>query len=171
MADRMRQRRAISVSSDAGIWTPAQLLALVLGVVFLVLGGVALLRGGVGNTLFEPTVSVAGLGYTPLLAIIEIIFGLLLLAVGAFPGAADAVVFLGVLELTFGLIIVIEPNAFRASLGAGRGHGWFYVITGGLAALVSLFLPAVYRWRTTSVRTHEPPPAGDNSVDRTRRLE
>ncbi|MDP8961216.1 MAG: hypothetical protein M3N32_06345 [Actinomycetota bacterium] len=170
MAGRMRERRAI-VSSDGGMWTPAQLLALVLGVVFLVLGGVALLRGGVGETLFEPTVSVAGFGYTPLLAIIEIIFGLLLLSVGAFPGAADAVVFLGVLELTFGLIIVIEPNAFQASLGAGRSHGWFYVITGGLAALVSLVMPAVYRWRSTSVRTDERPPAADDSAHHTRRLE
>lgn len=169
MADRFR--RAVQVSSDGGIWTPAQLLALVLGVIFLVLGGVALLRGGVGETLFEPTVSVAGLGYTPLLAIIEIIFGLLLLSVGAFPGAADALVFLGVLELTFGLIIVIEPQAFQASLGAGRGHGWFYVITGGLAAFLSLGLPAVYRWRETSVRTREPGSLHDRSADRTQRLE
>lgn len=171
MADGIRERRGFRVSADGAIWTPAQLLALVLGVVFLVLGGVALLRGGVGDTLFEPQVSVAGFGYTPLLAIIEIIFGLLLLSVGAFPGAADAVVFLGVLELTFGLIIVIEPEAFRASLGAGRPHGWFYVITGGLAALVSLILPTVYRWRSTTVHAHEPGPAAGGSADRTRRLE
>ncbi len=170
MADRIRERR-VRVSSDGGMWTPAQLLALVLGVIFLVLGGVALLRGGVGETLFEPTVSVAGLGYTPLLAIIEIIFGLLLLSVGAFPGAADALVFLGVLELTFGLIIVIEPEAFQASLGAGRGHGWFYVITGGLAAFLSLGLPAVYRWRETTFRSRRGGSPPDRSADRTQRLE
>lgn len=146
----MSDRRVVHVGSEGRLWTPAQILALVIGVIFAVLGGVALLRtGGIGTSIFEPVTSVAGLQYTPLLALIEVAFGLLLIAVGAFPSAADGVVFLGVLALAFGLLLVIEPDAFRSSIAAGSAHGWFYVVTGGLAALTGLATPAVLRRRVT----------------------
>ncbi|HEX2026698.1 MAG TPA: hypothetical protein VHF25_01725 [Nitriliruptorales bacterium] len=139
--------RVIHISAEAVTWTPAQILALVLGVAYIVLGGVALLRTGVGSSVFEPTTQVAGLAYTPLLGMVEVIYGLLLLALGAFPRAAQGVVFMGVLALAFGLLLVIEPGAFRASIAAGRAHGWFYVLTGGSAAVVGMLTPVLLRRR------------------------
>lgn len=144
MADRVTER--VHVDAGSRSWTPAQILALVVGVVFVVLGGVALLRTGVrADTILAPTTTVAGLAYTPLLAIIELVFGLILMAMGAFPGASDGIVFLGLLALAFGLLLVIEPAAFQDSIAAGRAHGWFYVVTGGLAALTALVTPSVAR--------------------------
>lgn len=137
--------RVIHISPEVATWTPAQILALVLGVAYIVLGGVALLRTGIGPSVFEPTTQVAGLAYTPLLGMVEVIYGLLLLAIGAFPRAAQGVVFMGVLALAFGLLLVIEPGAFRASIAAGRAHGWFYVLTGGSAALVGMLTPVLLR--------------------------
>lgn len=125
-------------------WTPAQIVALAVGVIFVVLGGVALLRTGIRvDTIFEPTTTVAGLAYTPLLGIIELTFGLILMALGAFPGASDGIVFLGLVAFAFGLLLIIEPAAFQASIAAGRAHGWFYVVTGGATALTALVTPAV----------------------------
>ncbi|MGH3442506.1 MAG: hypothetical protein ACRDUY_10805 [Nitriliruptorales bacterium] len=137
--------REIIRFDDGRTWTPAQILALVLGVVFIVLGGVALVRTGLSESLIDPTTTVAGLSYTPLLGIVEVVFGLLMLTVGAFPRAPEAVVFLGVLALSFGLLLVIEPAAFDQALAAGRGHGWFYVLTGGVAAVIGLMTPAFVR--------------------------
>jgi hypothetical protein len=146
-------------------WNPPQILALVLGVTFVVLGGVALLRTGLDMNLFEPTVTVGGLAYTPLLGLIELVLGLVLLAVGAFPVEADSFVFLGVLLIAFGLLLVIEPEAFRTSLAAGRAHGWFYVAVGAVSVGVGLGTPAVQRWQARRTRGEPRDPSA------TRRLE
>ncbi len=156
MADRVTER--VHVDAGGRSWAPAQILALVIGVVFVVLGGVALLRTGIqADTILAPTTTVAGLAYTPLLAIIEVVFGLILMAMGAFPGASDGIVFLGLLALAFGLLLVIEPAAFQDSIAAGRAHGWFYVVTGGLAALTAFATPSVAR-RVTTRRVEEREP-------------
>lgn len=139
----MSRERVVQVNPDDRVWTPAQILALVLGVAFAVLGGVALLRTGVSGSLVEPTTSVAGLAYTPLLGVIEIIFGLLLIGVGVLPRASSGAVFLGAIALVFGLVLVIEPAPFERSLAAGRAHGWLYVVAGGVTALVGLLTPTV----------------------------
>jgi hypothetical protein len=156
-------------------WTPAQLATLVLGVVFVVMGGVALLRSGLDLDLFNPVVVVGGLAYTPLLGLIELLVGLILLAVGAYPGASDAVVFIGVLLLAFGLLLIIEPGAFQESLAAGRAHGWFYAIVGGVAAAIGLSQPAMLRWyrsRSTHVdRSYDDRRYDDRGPSDTRRID
>ncbi|MDQ4131255.1 MAG: DUF4383 domain-containing protein [Actinomycetota bacterium] len=156
--ERTREGRILHVER---LWTPAQVVALVLGLIFVVLGGVALLRTGMGGDLLDPTTTVAGLSYTPLLGLIEVIFGLLLIAMGSFPAGSDAVVFLGVLLLAFGLLVVIEPAAFESSIAAGRAHGWFYVVTGAIAAVTALASPAFARRRATYLHStgavHEQP--------------
>ncbi len=167
--EHITERQVVHVAPPLRLWTPAQIVALILGLIFVVLGGVALLRTGVGSDMFDPTTTVAGLSYTPLLGVIEVAFGLLLMAVGAFPDGADAVVFLGVLALAFGLLVVIEPAAFESSIAAGRAHGWFYVITGAIAALTALVSPALMR-RAIYVRgrgADQPPVAATPPVSRT----
>lgn len=153
MSDRATER--VYVEDGGRSWSPARILALVVGLIFVVLGGVALVRAGIGiDNIFEPTTNVAGLAYTPLLAIIELAFGLMLLALGAFPAASDGIVFLGLLALAFGLLLVIEPAALQGSIAAGRAHGWFYVVTGGMVALTGLAAPAVGR-RSGATRIEE----------------
>lgn len=149
MADQ-RDRHMIHVTPEISTWTPAQIFAIILGVTYLVLGGVALLRTGAADSIFAPQAQVAGLTYTPLLGVVEVIFGLLLLGTGASPRSVQGVVFLGVAAIAFGLLLVIEPTAFQDSIAAGRAHGWFYVVTGGIAALVGLVSPVVTRRSITS---------------------
>lgn len=144
----------VQIDTGGRRWTPAQILALVVGVTFVVLGGVALLRTGIRvDTILEPATTVAGLAYTPLLAIIELVFGLVLMAMGAFPDASEGIVFLGLLALAFGLLLIIEPGAFQSSIAAGRAHGWFYVVTGGVIAGAALVSPSVTR-RVSTRRVH-----------------
>jgi hypothetical protein len=151
--------------TNGGSWSPVQILSIVLGVVFIVLGGVALLRAGTDLNLFTPVVSVAGLAYTPLLAMIELIIGLIFLSFGAFPGTSDAVVFLGVLLFAFGLVLVIEPAAFERTLAAGAPHGWFYVITGGVAAGTALLTPVMVRRYSRTETYRDVPPPSDRPAD------
>src|ERR1700722_13651158 len=64
-------------------WSPAQLVALAAGILFVVIGGVALARTGINfNDVTGTTVKVAGAGQTQLMAYIEIVFGAVLLGAG-----------------------------------------------------------------------------------------
>src|SRR3954467_9345219 len=68
-------------------WSPAQLVALAFGIIFLVLGVAALAKTGLNANEFTGThVSVIGFGHTPLLGAIELVFGLLMIMAGAVPG-------------------------------------------------------------------------------------
>src|SRR5207244_31797 len=71
-------------------WSPAQVVALAIGLFFAVLGGIALARTGLDlNDVHHPH-RIAGWGdwhHTPLLALIELGFGVLMMLAGALPGA------------------------------------------------------------------------------------
>jgi hypothetical protein len=134
------------IVAKAPSWTLSQVVALIVGVLYVVLGGAALLRTGLDLDLLRPTVTVAGLAYNPLFGLIELFVGLLLLVSGAFPRAVESVVFVGVLAIAFGFVLVIEPMAFQESVAAARAHGWFYVFTGSALAISAIAAPAVSRW-------------------------
>ncbi len=70
-----------------GPWSPAQIVAVVLGGFFVILGTVALARVGM-SSLTSPTETVWGLAHTPLMALIEIALGLFILA--SAPGSAPS---------------------------------------------------------------------------------
>lgn len=111
----------------------------VIGGLLLVIGLVALARTGIpSENLTEPTTTVGPFTRTPLMAIIEILAGLLVVAasVTADRGALYAV---GFIFLVFGLVWLIEPGAFQAALGVGRETAILYLVV-GVVSLVGAVL-------------------------------
>ncbi len=137
-------RRSYTV--QRGPWSPAQAVALILGVVFLVLGGIALARTGVNlNNLTGTHVTVAGAGQTELMAYIELVFGAFLVAAGAAPGAGrGGMTLLGLVALVFGIIVVAQPSSFRGSLGIGDGYGIFLIVVGAVLVVAAMLSPVYW---------------------------
>lgn len=137
-----------SVEVERRPWSPAQLVALALGVVFVVIGGIALARTGIHpDNLWSVQVTVAGAGQTQLMAYIELIFGALLLAAGAVPGAGrGGMVTLGLVAVVFGIVARAQPSSFAPRLGTGTGYAIFAIVVGAVLVLSAIVAP-IY-WTT-----------------------
>jgi hypothetical protein len=135
-------------------WSPAQIVALVIGLVFTVMGGVTLARTGIDFSDVAAThTEVAGLHHTVLLGVIELFLGLLMLGAGAVPGAGrGSMSFLGILLLGFGLIVAIQPSTFHASLGMHASNGVFYLITGVVMLVAAMVAPVFFDDTRVSTR-------------------
>jgi len=127
-------------------WSPAQLVALAFGVFFAIMGAIAIARGGLsGNTFDTKIVNVLGFDHTALLGVIELVFGLLLVLAGAVPGAGrGTMAFLGVLALGFGIVVLAAADQLRGSLGVTDANGWLYVIAGIVNLVAAMAAPIVY---------------------------
>lgn len=127
-------------------WSPAQFVALGVGLILTVLGGVAIARTGVDfSTVSETHVSVGGLHHTAALGLLELLAGLLLLGVGAMPGAGrGGMTFTGVLLLGFGLIVMIQPASFHSTLGAHAGNGLVLAFLGVVLLATAMLAPVVF---------------------------
>lgn len=131
-----------SMAVERQPWSPAQVVAIVLGIVFVVLGGIALARTGINSHVTSEHVSVIGSIQTQLMGYIELVYGALLLAVGSIPGAGrGGMSFLGILALVFGIIVVAQPSSFSHALGIGSGYGVFLIIVGAILAITSMVSP------------------------------
>lgn len=124
-------------------WSPAQMIALAGGVIFMVMGPLAVIRGGVDD--IQAHTSVWGLHHTSLMGLITIGFGALLAIAGAVPTLQRGLmVFLGVVALAWGIIVAMEPGGeFHSWLGAHTANGWVYIITGAAILLIGLIAPVV----------------------------
>src|SRR5689334_12086068 len=73
--------------SRSTVWSrsisPASILSIIIGAIFVIVGVVALLRGDLQGSLTDPMVKVAGLTHTPALGLIEIAIGAILMLGGA----------------------------------------------------------------------------------------
>lgn len=127
-------------------WSPAQVVALVIGAIFVLMGVIALVRAGLEfDRMFSPEVAVADLHHTPLLGLIEVAFGLFLVMAGALPGGArDGMVFLGVVALGFGIVVIVEPDSMHRTLGVHAENGWVYLISGILVVLTAMLAPVFW---------------------------
>ena len=124
-----------------GPWSPAQLISGAIGLFLTVLGGMALARTGLGD-LTAPETTVLGFGHTPLLGLIEVVFGLFLMldAASAFASRGMLIGF-GAIAAAFGLIVVIEPGAFQDWLGVARNSGWLFLGIGAGAFVLGSVSP------------------------------
>lgn len=145
---------SVSRSVVRAPWSPAQIVALVIGLIFTVMGGVTLARTGIDFSNVSAThTSVAGLDHTVLLGTIEFFFGLLLLGAGAVPGAGrGSMSFLGIVMLGFGLVVAIQPSTFHESLGMHASNGVFYVIFGTILLISAMVAPIFMDDSRTSTR-------------------
>jgi hypothetical protein len=122
-------------------WSPAQFLAWLFGVLFLVYGAVALARIAADGGAH---VSVGGLHHTAWLAIIHMIFGAFMLMAGAVPdGVRGLLSFMGTLALTFGLVVAIEPEALHEPFGVHMSHGVLYIVVGLASLAVAILSPLI----------------------------
>ena len=144
--DRAAYESRDSFVSERRPWSPAQLVAIIVGIVFLVLGGIAVARTGVDfHQLTSNHVDVAGSTQTQLTAYLELVFGALLLVVGSIPGAGRAgMTFLGVLALVFGIVVVAQPSSLRRSLGIGQGYAEFLIVVGAVLMVTSIVSPIYF---------------------------
>lgn len=101
------------------------------GVVLVVIGLVALARTGIPmDTITRPVASVGPFSRTPIMAIIEIVFGVVLIGASA-SSDVGSVTGIGLIALVFGIVWLIEPGAFRTLLGVGRETAVMYLVVGG----------------------------------------
>lgn len=127
-------------------WSPAQIVALIIGILFTVMGGVALARTGINfNDVTATHTQVAGLHHTTILGMIELFLGLVLLGAGAIPGAGrGSMSFLGIVLLGFGLVVTIQPSSFHSSLGVHASNGVFYIVCGVILLVTAMVAPVFF---------------------------
>jgi len=171
-----RRRRSIdSDRADADVetrparhWSPAQFVALVVGVAAIVFGIVALAKTGIhGDSLRSPHREVWSFHHTPLLAVVEIGFGVVLVLASVSAGVSRAfMALLGALAVAFGVVIVADawPARMHRWFGVHHRNGWLFIITGGVVLLAGLVLPTFDRPERRVV--HEAPSEPARGDDR-----
>jgi hypothetical protein len=141
-------------------WSPAQLVGMVIGIGFTVLGIVAVARTGFDPShIYTPRTSVWHLPHTPLLAVIEIGYGILMVLASVVPGAIRTLMgLLGAAALVLGIVVLAAPS-HRLSrwLAVNHTSGVLFTIVGAvvvLAAIISpVFFSGISRPTTRRVRT------------------
>jgi hypothetical protein len=143
---------------------PANVIAAIVGILAITLGVWALIKTGLNTDhIFTPTKEVLGLPHTPILALAEIGFGILLLfaaATGAFGTFLIAA--LGVASLAFGIIVLSDSWSEQVHRWTAADHdsGWLFILIGAVFVLAAT-LPLLVSTRTVqtadeTATTHEP---------------
>jgi hypothetical protein len=127
-------------------WSPAQLIAVLLGIVFLVVGGISLARTGVHtNNMNAHFANTPLWDHTAWLALGELFFGLLLLGAGVVPGGARGLMtFLGMIALAFGIAVLVAPTSLGTYTAADSGTGWAYIVVGAILLVAASVSPIFF---------------------------
>ncbi|HEY8216496.1 MAG TPA: hypothetical protein VIH82_05130 [Acidimicrobiia bacterium] len=138
------------------IWSPAQLVALVIGGGAIVFGALALADTGLdlGHIDFPHDVTL-GFHTTPLLALIEIAWGALMVIAALRPVAGRALmVLLGTAASVFGVLILLDAwqHRFHDWFGVHDDNGWLILAAGVVTLLASFVLPVITTPGTRVVR-------------------
>lgn len=138
-------------------WSPAQLVALVIGGASIAFGVFALTRTGLPlDELTGHHDSVLSFHHTPLLGLLEVAWGVLLVLAGLRPIAGRALMaLLGALAVALGVITVLDfwPRRLHDWLAVHDRNGWLFIVAGGIVLAAALFLPVVQSAHTTRQRT------------------
>jgi hypothetical protein len=132
-------------------WSPAQVIAALIGIGYLVLGAVALSRTGFNvHHVTIPARYVWRWHHTPILGLVELAFGALMLLAAARPSVAKPL--MGLLSLAaigLGVAVLIDafPHQLHHWLGVYRADAWLYVATGALGLVASVASPTFFHAR------------------------
>jgi hypothetical protein len=159
---RLRRRTThaepVAAARRPRVWSTSQLVALLIGAGFIVLGAVALNRTGFSTShLYEPSERTWTLGHTPLLAILELSFGIAMVIAALRPLAGRALMMLlSIGAIGAGVVILADvwPRRVHHWFGASHRNGWLYVFAGGIGVLAALFAPTIARGRRRIVPHH-----------------
>ncbi len=128
-------------------------MAGLIGLFMTVVGGVALARLLPTDSLAGDTVSVVGMGFTVVMAVITVLLGLVFLGGAGRPSEARAgMISIGVALLAFGIVTLIEPNALDGVLGVNETSGLVYAIVGLVAAISGIASPTLVSRRAYEER-------------------
>ncbi|MDX1621894.1 MAG: hypothetical protein R3320_12930, partial [Nitriliruptorales bacterium] len=106
------------------------------GVIALIIGIVTIARTGIpAEGITDATTAVGPFDRTALMGLIEIVVGLAFIGAGA--GRNSSALFaLGLVSGVFGVVWLIEPNAFNDALGVNRATAWLYLLFGVVSSIV-----------------------------------
>jgi hypothetical protein len=127
------------------VWSPAQLIGLIVGIGFAILGIATIARTGFDTShIYTPRATIWHLPHTPLLGICEIGFGALLVIASIVPGGVRSLMgLLGVIALGFGLVELLDvaPSRMNRWFNVNDSNGWLFVIVGAVVLLAAFFSP------------------------------
>lgn len=142
------------VVSGSRTFSPARLTAGIIGLVLVVVAGVTMARVGFASITGDTT-NVLGLDMTLLMAIINLVVGLLMLGIASEAfSPRSSLMGLGTLMVAFGAVVAIEPDPFTSSLGEGRPVGVLYLVLGVLALIVGFSSRTVVTRESSVVDSH-----------------
>jgi hypothetical protein len=137
-------------------WSPAQLIAALMGAGYAVLGAFALSHTGFDvNHVTTPTAYVWRWHHTPILGLIELGFGIVLLLSALRPGTAKALMsLLSLAALGLGVVALINafPHQIHNWLGVRRNNAWLYFGTGLFGLVASGVSPTFLGIRRERIR-------------------
>jgi len=116
----------------------------------LVFGLIAITRGGFTGPMNVPVVDVLAFTHTTTLGIIEIFFGVCLLAAGATGSRHATQFFAGALGVA-AFVGAVQVSTFEKSLALQAGFAWLIVVASAIVVLASLLIP---RYSTRATTTH-----------------
>jgi hypothetical protein len=143
------RERHVSTRSS---WSPAQIVGLIIGIGITVMGFTAIADTGFDTDhIYTPKAEAWSFTHSPLFALIEIGFGVLLILAAVIPGGARGfMALLGAVAVSFGLVVLVEdtPNRLNNWLGVEDREGVFYLVVGAVLLLAAILSPVLTR------RTH-----------------
>jgi hypothetical protein len=137
-------------------WSPAQLVALIIGIIFAVIGGIALAKTGVHTNAMNREFTDAPLWHhTAWLAVGELAFGLLMIGAGVVPGGARGfMTFLGMIALAFGIAVLVAPDSLHKYLGSHDSTGWAFIVVGGVSLVAAAVSPVFFSGQRAGYGRH-----------------
>ena len=125
---------------DRRVFSPAQVVAGIIGLILVIIGGVVMARVGL-DSLTGDTATVFGFEHTALMGLIDLIAGLFYLGAAASSAVRGTLIGLSMAAIGFGAIVAIEPDAFNSGLGGASELGVFYIIIGAVGLLAAWAFP------------------------------
>jgi predicted anti-sigma-YlaC factor YlaD len=136
-----------TVERSGHIWSPSQLIAVVIGIGAIVFGAIAISKTGLDlGDVTDPHRSAVGFHTTPLLALAEIAWGVLMLIAALRPIAGRALMaLLGAAAIALGVVVVVDAwhHRLHDALGVHDRNGWLFIAAGVVTLLAALLSPVV----------------------------
>jgi hypothetical protein len=125
-------------------WSPVQFIGMIVGIGITVLGIAAVARTGFDTAhIYTPLTTVWHLPHTPLLAVIEIGYGVLMILASVVPGGLRTLMgLLGAAALVLGIVVLAAPShRLTHWLAVDHNSGVLFTIIGAVVVLAAIISP------------------------------
>ena len=144
------------VTTSTPVWSPAQLVAILMGVASVVFGVLALTKTGLDlGHVKTPHDTFAGFHHTPFLGLAEIAFGVLLVLSGLRPVAGRSLMtLLGAAAAALGAILIFDfwNETLHEWLGTHDRNGYLFIAVGAVLLAAAFLMPVAGGSTRTVVR-------------------